>query len=74
MVSTAACFTGEVPFFWGGGVSHLRLSQPMGCRVIVKRYVSMTSNLWLVETYNAEHSLGGQDIQHHSTINKVTIF
>ena len=34
----------------------------------------MTSNLQLVKTYNAEHSIAGQDIQHHSTINKVTIF
>ena len=33
----------------------------------------MTSTLYLVEIYNAEHPIAGQDIQHHSTIIKVMI-
>ena len=38
-----------------------------GREFIMIRYVCMTSTLQLIETYNVEHTIAGQDIQHHST-------
>ena len=37
---------------------------------IVIRYVCMMSTLFLVEIYNAEHPIAGQDKQHHTAIIK----
>ena len=52
--------------FWFGGESSSWKHEEDGMCVGI-RYVCMMSTLQPVETYNTEHPIAGQDVQHHLT-------